>query len=167
MIAKAFGQKVGTLSFTLVGGILHLEMKRTSCLIQVLIYLGGIMVNIILVFLSRFIVDPYQRSLVYNYNLLLIFFNLIPIYPLDGFQILLTLSRYLKSPFIEFRITSIISYLFLAGLSAYVISQKYGLAAWIIPGFLAYYNLYLELNQNEFILKRIITNYQNYKDISP
>jgi stage IV sporulation protein FB len=159
LTAKMFGQKINYLNFTIVGGILDLELKEISRIQKFLIYLSGIGVNGLLIFLSRFIADSYQRTLVRNYNLLLLFFNLIPIYPLDGFQILQTLfSRH--SPFSEFRITSVISYLFLVALFVFIVAYRFGLAAWIILSFLIFHNIYLELNKNKYILKKIIAAYR-------
>lgn len=161
VMAKIFGQKINYLNFTIVGGILDLELKEISRIQKFLIYLAGICVNGLFVLLSRFIADPYQRTLVRNYNLLLIFFNLIPIYPLDGFQIIQTIFTY-NSPFTEFRITSTISYLFLLALFVFIVSFRFGLAAWIILSFLIFHNIYLQINKNKYILKKIIATYRHH-----
>lgn len=159
-VASAFKQKIDHLTFTVLGGILKVEMGPLSRIKQILIYSAGIFVNLLLLFISRFLPDSYLKKLLFNYNLLLIIFNLLPIYPLDGFQILQVILSFFDSPFKEFRISSVISYLALGAFFLFVFISRLGLGAWIIIVFLLYQNVHFSINKNNIILKKIINNYR-------
>ncbi|MDD4000826.1 MAG: site-2 protease family protein [Bacilli bacterium] len=161
LMAKIFKQKVSYCTFTILGGVLKMEISDISRIKQVLIFSAGIIVNLIIIQASFFIGNDYLHKLIFNYNLLLIIFNFLPIHPLDGFQILQVIFSGFKAPLKEFRILSIISYLSLTGLAIYIFINRYGLAAWIVLVFLIYHNINLEINQSNIVLKKIITNYRN------
>lgn len=160
VVAKIYGLKIEHLTFTVLGGILKIEDANISGLKQILLYAAGIIVNLLLLFGSRYLPIPYLKKLLFNYNLLLIVFNLLPIYPLDGFQILQAILGFFKSPFREFRLASTTSYLFLGALFVIVFINRWGLAAWIILVYLLYQNINFSINKNNYVLKKIINNYR-------
>jgi stage IV sporulation protein FB len=85
LVARIYGVKIEHLTFTVLGGVLKIETVNISWIKQIFLYGAGIIVNLLLFFGSRYLPNPYFKKLFLNYNLLLIVFNLLPIYPLDGF----------------------------------------------------------------------------------
>lgn len=79
-----FNVKIKKFNLSFYGGILELDNNQYNNLEKykkVLIYLGGILFN----FIFYLIFKKYSFS---NYHLILLIFNLLPIYPLDGYNIL-------------------------------------------------------------------------------
>lgn len=103
LTARLFGCRTGKITLTIFGGIAQINMNGLAKIKRIIVLLSGVIVNIILFFLIR---NPYIKE----YNLLLIIFNLLPIYPLDGYQIL-------DSIFLNFRSVKMIK-----GISFFFIS---------------------------------------------
>lgn len=78
-----FNVKVKSFSLSFYGGTLNLDVAKTknSKLKLSFIYFGGILFN----YITYLIVD---EELIKSYSLLLLFFNSLPIIPLDGFNII-------------------------------------------------------------------------------
>lgn len=79
-----FKVKIKSFNIYAYGCIIDLDDKQFSCLKKykkIIIYIVGIVVNLIL-----FII--FKGNLFGKYNLILFAFNLLPIYPLDGFNLL-------------------------------------------------------------------------------
>lgn len=81
---KIYKIKILNFSLSLYGGILKLDDNSYDLLKKyqkVLIYLGGILFNLIFYLL-------FKNTVFGKYNLLLMIFNLLFIYPLDGYHII-------------------------------------------------------------------------------
>jgi stage IV sporulation protein FB len=155
-----YRQRILRLNLTLVGGMLDIDLKTHSMFRKLAVYMAGILLNVLFLLLSEKIPDPYYRQLVYQYNLLLIVFNILPIYPLDGFHILEVFLSHMRDPFREQKILSFISFLFLAGLMVFVILFTTSLAFWAIGFYLLYQNITYSTNRKQMALQRIVKNYR-------
>lgn len=82
-----FRYKVAHLKLSLFGFFMKLSSHQTEWVKDILLYSGGIILNMLCYIIFP---DPVLRKV----NLLLIVFNSLPIYPLDGFQILQTFLSY-------------------------------------------------------------------------
>lgn len=93
-LMKYFNIEVNSITVYPYGGMIKSNMLiNTNSKKVLLISLGGVISQIILWFLIflfyKFeIISNYYYEIFYFYNISLIIFNLIPIYPLDGFKIL-------------------------------------------------------------------------------
>lgn len=156
-----YRQRILRLNLTLVGGMLDIDLKTHSMFRKLAVYTAGILLNVLFLILSEKIPDPYYRQLVYQYNLLLIVFNLLPIYPLDGFHILEVFLSHMRDPFREQKILSFITYLFLVGLMIFVILFTTSLAFWVIVFYLLYQNISYSTNRKQRTIQKIIHNYRS------
>ena len=90
-----------------------------------LILLMGPIFQIVFCFLvSLLIGTSYLRNTLYNYNLFLLSFNLLPIYPLDGGRIMFLIISYLKSYKKSFYYSIYISYIVSILLLSYFLLTK-------------------------------------------
>lgn len=108
----------------------------------------------VLVSLSVIPVDLFHLFL--DYNLMILIFNLFPVWPLDGGKLLFLLFS-LKKPFPEaHRLTLILSFLSLSFFSILiVIAAPLHLNVWIVIAFL-FFSLYHEWKQRRFIFMRFL-----------
>lgn len=102
---KIFNQKFISLELNFFGGRIDCVLS-SSKFKTFIIYSGGIIVNIIICLLSNNF-GKYSKF-IYDYNMLMVIFNLLPIYPLDGFRMF--------SLFFESKTKLIISIFFSIGL---------------------------------------------------
>lgn len=154
-------QKPKQLNLTIVGGILEVEVGNIPILHEFIINISGIMVNILLYNIFLKIPNfPYQKILL-NYNLLMILFNSMPVYPLDGFRIIESFFRLINDPFKEQKILCIISIISLFLIFALLIYYSKSLSVIILFIFLAYHNLLYRIKKTEIALKKYIKRY-NY-----
>ena len=161
LVLKIFNQSPKQLNLTIVGGIMDVEIGKVSIIKEFLIDISGVCVNILLYFLIKSIpVFPYKKLLL-NYNLLMIFFNILPIYPLDGYRILEALFRLINDPFKEQKILSKLSFISL--LIAFIILIFYAksISVVVLFAFLIYQNLLLQVKNTEIALKKYVKRY-NY-----
>lgn len=104
-------------------------------------------------------------QLIISFNLMILIFNLFPIWPLDGGKLVfLLLSR--NKPFPEaHRLTLIISFVFLSGFSLFtLITAPYDLNVWVVIAFL-YFSLYHEWKQRRYVFMRfLLERYYGKKD---
>ncbi len=82
-----FRYKIKSVSLSIVGFMLKLEKVKQEFWKDLLIYSGGIIVNL----LGCLLINDYDFKII---SLILIIINLLPIYPLDGFNILKTIFSY-------------------------------------------------------------------------
>lgn len=149
-----FNQKPNYLSINIFGGELNCNLKGLSSLQMLVINIGGIIVNIIILFFSGFF-PPYYKNLIYNYNLLLILFNILPIYPLDGYRIVEIFLNIVKSPYWQFSIISFLSLFSIACVLVYGVYMKsFGLI--LIALFLLSKNIVRIKNRDKIIMKKIV-----------
>lgn len=110
-----FKGEIKQITFTAVGGIIELKSVPLSISKSFLINTGGILVNLIILFILKndFINVPHQKTIM-QYNQLMLGFNLLPIYPLDGYRILANL---LSIWYEEEYLNDVLSYLSLLGIT--------------------------------------------------
>ena len=136
------------LSLSIFGGICTMNYCFFMKSEKILLFSSGIIGTIILLLLTQ------NNLYFYKYNLLLILFNILPIYPLDGYNILNQFS------FFNQKIKKIISYLIILFLFIIVIfSKSFGIL--IIIMFLIIKNI---KNKEEDILNRLNNISYNLKN---
>lgn len=91
-----FNVKINNFKISIFGGFIDSKIDL-SLYQELLIYSGGIIFNIIILLIPK----------LYNYSLLLIIFNILPIYPLDGYNIF----KSIISDFLDYHKTLYLSYI--------------------------------------------------------
>ncbi len=87
-------EKISSIEITAIGCFINITNNKFSLVKSVLIYSGGIIFNIVSLFV-------FKNSIFLRFSTLLIFVNLIPINPLDGYQIIHSfLSKYYDEEYI-------------------------------------------------------------------
>lgn len=155
-----FSQKIKALNLTIVGGMIDVQIENLSILKKIIIYFAGVLVNIIFLFSINFIKNEYYQKVIFNYNLLLIIFNLLPIFPLDGFRIIESIIYLIYNPFKEQKILVAISFISLIAFTIWTILYMNSFAYYIIVTYLWYHNISLKQHNNEVVLKKIIYQYR-------
>lgn len=79
-----FGGKVSSIKFSLFGGMLNVYKRPNSFIKREIINISGVIINILLFHSFSLL----KMNILSNYNLCMVIFNLIPIYPLDGYRII-------------------------------------------------------------------------------
>ncbi|MBQ9024483.1 MAG: hypothetical protein IJ105_04600 [Bacilli bacterium] len=124
---------------------------------------------IILIFYKYNIMDTYFYKLFKDYNITMLFFNLMPIIPLDGSKILNILLNKIFNFRISYILNIIISIIFLI---VFAIIFKSDSSYYLIIVFLIYQILYSYKNRyivyNRFILEKRLkkSNYIKYKKVN-
>lgn len=154
-MALIFKQNIKKITLTALGGIVEIRFIRLNLFKQLLINASGIIVNVVLLILFKYLFTSPLQTIIINYNLILIFFNLLPIYPLDGYRIFSNCITLFLKPTHQYQVIIIISFIFLGFLLYYSIS-KFSAAFLIVSVFLLQKNIYLLLNKNYYILQKII-----------
>ncbi len=140
---------------------------------ELIISISGIIFQLIfyliIIYLNKLnIIRDYTMNIYTNYNKSLIFFNILPIYPLDGSKILnLLLSKYLYYN-LSNKITIFISIITISLLiknSIYNYNYSYILTLTILISYLIKYIKELKYIYNKFLLERYIYNIK-YKSIA-
>ena len=102
-----FGGKIKKVELTIFGGRVDCIMPKNTFLEAMLINLGGVFVNIIILLIDY---KDYKHSLyIIEYNKLLIIFNLIPIFPLDGYRVCEEIFSRIFNPGKAFKVQSYLS----------------------------------------------------------
>ncbi len=74
---------------TVVGGIIDVNDYKLNNLQNLIVSLSGITINVLIILIIKNIyIDSAIKEVILSYNKLMIAFNLLPIYPLDGFRII-------------------------------------------------------------------------------
>lgn len=111
-----FKVRINRICLKIYGISANMDFKNTSYYKKILVYFSGIFFNFLLIVLFKFLNDFKYSDLIININYILIFLNSLLIYPLDGFNILISvleendLSAYKSN---SFKISIIISLIFL------------------------------------------------------
>lgn len=88
LIASIFGKEIKLFKFSLAGvNICFNNLNKLSIYKEILIYLAGPISNILLAILFQY------NKMIFEINLSLAIINLIPIFPLDGYNILYNVLR--------------------------------------------------------------------------
>lgn len=148
-------QKVESLTLTIFGGSIKANIGGSK-LVQIAVYLGGVIFNLV-AYLILINFEGQYIEVACHYSLLLASFNLLPIYPLDGFNVL-------ESSFVfknyESKNIKTIFYISIFCLVVFLVIACYfkSLGLILIGLYLAYKNYQYNLNKEEVIIKKIIYN---------
>lgn len=155
LMALLFKQKVSQITITALGGVVDINFARLFVFKEFLINIAGIFINFILLILFKYlIIFPYSE-LIINYNILLIVFNLLPIYPLDGYRLINNITRMFFRPYRQFKVVIFISWIFL-GLYLYYSVIRFSLAFLIVGIFLIQKNIFILVNKDYFVLQHLM-----------
>lgn len=83
LIVLIFKLKVNYFNVSLFGGDMNISIQNVSKPIKLILYFNGVIFNFLFL-LCAFI---FNAQILIKFNLIIIIINLIPIYPLDGFNI--------------------------------------------------------------------------------
>lgn len=149
IVAKKFGIKCKKVFVTPIGQIAILDkLERLSKNKKIIIACSGIVLNLIFAFIFSFFTSD-KMQLIKNINLSIAFFNILPIYPLDGGRIL---QYYLgskigdlKASYVIKKISTVISLiLFLLGFLQ-IIFIPYNISLFCLGLY------FIKINKNEYI----------------
>ena len=166
---KLFKYKVVSIEILPFGGFTTIDKKiNTSINKDIFIAFGGIFFQFILliiiyIFKNNFNIITY--NLIINYSLILIFFNLIPIIPLDGNNIIHLLLEKFFSYHLSYYLNLLISVisLILFFIINYVYnSDNYFIISFLIYKVIVYFKNY-KFNRNRFLLERYLYDFDYYK----
>lgn len=120
-----FKGQVNRLTLTIVGGIVDINDEYLSSWQRLIVYLSGITMNGLMIFLiTKINVQNELKNIMIAYNKLMITFNLLPIYPLDGFQIIEVFLNCFFDYEYASEVSGLISAIFLVLLSLYGMISK-------------------------------------------
>lgn len=156
-----FKQKVNIFNITIVGGILDVEYKDLNIIQEIIISLAGVFINFCLLIILKNLDNFIYQDILINYNLIMIAFNLLPIYPLDGFRLFEAIFRVMDNPFKEQRILNYISIFTLSSTFLFMIYYYKSVTVIVIFLFLGYHNLVMQTKYTAFVLKKYVKRY-NY-----
>lgn len=168
---KYFNYKINHLLILPFGSIIDSNLNSCSKTSEILlISISGVIMQIILYplmyFLNFFFVSDISYHIFLQYNWLIIIFNLLPIIPLDGSKIMLSILESLFSYKKALKIMNVLSILVIIIFIIYLSFQ--GLNALLIVFFLIYKTFYEIKNHdylfNNFLLIRALNN-QNSKKV--
>ncbi|MDE6241966.1 MAG: hypothetical protein K2M08_06080 [Anaeroplasmataceae bacterium] len=154
-----FRYKIEKLELSIFGFFLKLENTKEEFYKDFIIYFGGIFFNLILYFL---IPDETMRKI----NLILILFNSLPIYPLDGFNIIKTSLSYFFPYRFVLKMMSIVS--LFGGVAGIGISIYFKMDIFIILN--ATYLFFLSLEyyfKEQLLYQKFLLDKQIYKKKYP
>lgn len=117
VIGLIFGYKIKKISIYPFGGYTLFEHDiNVSFINEFMIFLGGVLFQIIIyiIITTTNTTNTYLYELYVNYNASILFFNLIPIIPLDGGKLLNILINNFFPFKLSHRISIILSYIFIA-----------------------------------------------------
>lgn len=163
IMALLFKYKVNRIDIYPYGGYSRLEYDINIPLYKELIILisGPIsqIIYVLIIYIIKIDVDP----IFYIFNKLILIFNLLPIYPLDGGKILNIIISYFIPYYKSLKITIYNSYFLYICFLFYIILVNRNLTIYLIIISLGI-NIYNEINKssyyfNKFLLERLINNY--------
>lgn len=161
---KILKYKVKKIEIFPFGGITKIEKDiNTSTNKEILIASGGIIFQLILLIVIKYLpISAYTENILLKYNMSIIFFNILPIIPLDGSVILNSILNkffsYKKSYYIYLTIS-------IVGIVLYIFSNYYySLNNYLIVGLLIVKTYYAYKNYhylfNRFLLERYLNKYE-------
>ena len=161
---KILKYKVKKIEIFPFGGITKIEKDiNTSTNKEILIASGGIIFQLILLIVIKYLpISAYTENILLKYNMSIIFFNILPIIPLDGSAILNSILNkffsYKKSYYIYLTIS-------IVGIVLYIFSNYYySLNNYLIVGLLIVKTYYAYKNYhylfNRFLLERYLNKYE-------
>ena len=163
IMALLFKYKVNRIDIYPYGGYSRLEYDINIPLYKELIILisGPIfqIIYVLIIYIIKIDIDP----IFYIFNRIILIFNLLPIYPLDGGKILNIIISYFISYYKSLKITIYSSYFLYICFLFYIVLTCRNLTIYLIVISLGI-NIYKEINKNsyyfnKFLLERLINNY--------
>ena len=147
-----FKNKIEKINITAIGCFIEIEKKHFQPFYEkLLISLGGILMNFVVILFSLIIKNDLSTFII-KVNFLLIVTNILPIYPLDGFQIIFNIMTLFYDDEYVIDFLSIISYVFIAVISIVsFIYRAYGFM--VISALLAYKTFRFKHNSRIISLK--------------
>ena len=151
-----FGNRKIKIEVSMFGGICSIDTSLMSKNKRIIVYIFGIVANVILILIFKYLCQCIYSQMIIKYNLMLIFFSLLPIYPLDGYRIIREIFAEKTSIYISY-ITLFIIFL----INIYL--QSVGIFVITIYLFFKQKN-----NKEEELFKKLllIKNTCNYKKIN-
>ncbi len=164
------GWKVDKICLYPYGGVIKFNEDINRKLIEeIMILIMGPITQLIYLFFGNFI---FRSAIFVQYNLAILFFNLLPIYPLDGGKILNLLLNYFFSFRMSYYLSIVTSFIFSFLLIFISLREKYTFNL-IFMFLIVISKIFEELRKrkyyfNKFILERYLNNYhfQHLKTIS-
>ena len=168
LIMRIYNIKVNNIVFYPYGGIINSEMLlNTSSRIIFMISIGGILFQLLLFVIVNIIFKYGLLSInIYNtfkiYNIYIIIFNLLPIYPLDGFKIFSSLLELFIPYKLCIKVSILTNILFLFVFILYIYYYKinnYIIVTFLLINLIKYFkSAYFIINK--FYLERIIYDFK-------
>lgn len=171
-LMKLMGIRVSSITIYPYGGMIKSNMLiNTNSLKVIVISLGGVINQLFLwilvyIFFKMGFINSYYYDIFFKYNLYIVLFNMLPIYPLDGFKILNSFFElfmsFRKSIYLSFFINLFCLIIFLIYLYFYKVSN-YVIVIFLIVSLV---NNVREIKyiMNKFYVERIIYDLK-YKGI--
>ena len=163
-LMKLINIEVSSITIYPYGGMIKNNMLiNTNSLKVILISFAGIINQLLLwiiiyIFLKVGFINSYYYDIFFKYNLYIILFNLIPIYPLDGYKILNSFlelfTSFKNSIYLSFFINVVCLLLFLIYLYIYRVSN-YLIIVFLVVNLFNYIKE-IRYIMNKFYLERII-----------
>ena len=167
---KLFKYKVYDITILPFGSNINSSVNQNSKTIHIfLISIAGIIMQLILYpifyYLNLYYINSISYNIFLNYNKLIILFNLLPIVPLDGSKILLTILENIFSYKRALKIINLTSIIMIIIFTLYL--SFTGLNSYLIIIFLLY-KTYEEIKNhnyvfNKFLLNRYLVDNKNKK----
>ncbi|OCA91248.1 stage IV sporulation protein FB [Bacillus sp. FJAT-27225] len=171
LAAASFSWRIKRISFLPFGGVAEMDEHGNRPLKEeaIVILAGPIqhlwMMAAAYLLYTYGVVPDGAYELFISYNLMILFFNLLPVWPLDGGK-LVFLGLSLLKPFPEaHRWTLIASFIVLIAFTLAIVAiAPLHLNSWIIAGFL-YFTLFFEWKQRHYVFMRfLLERYYGKKD---
>lgn len=157
LAAIVFEWKIEKIVLLPFGGItIFKELIEKSLIEELIIALAGPIIQIV------FLLCFYDNSLFFNYNITILLFNLLPIYPLDGSRIMNVIFNYLFPYKKSHALSLVLSYIIF--LTILILSVKKGIL-FLIVLLLIFIELLRETKKhnyyfNRFLLERYLYNFK-------
>jgi len=170
ILIKLFGYKINKIEILPFGSIMTTNIGPNTNSFKILIIsLGGILMQLLLFLIMPYFLSSINYPIFIKYNTLLIFFNLLPIIPLDGSKIL---SSLLES-FISYKKAMVlINFISLFSIVLFIIFLTFhALNSYLVVSFLVYKTYETIKNHHyyfhHFLLDRHLnkTKFKNIKHI--
>lgn len=170
LFIKLFNYKVYDITILPFGSNINSSVNQNSKTIHIfLISIAGIIMQLILYpifyYLNLYYINSISYNIFLNYNKLIILFNLLPIVPLDGSKVLLTILENIFSYKRALKIINLTSIIMIIIFTLYL--SFTGLNSYLIIIFLLY-KTYEEIKNhnyvfNKFLLNRYLVDNKNKK----
>lgn len=151
-IAAIFGKEIKNFKFSLSGvNISFNNIKRLEKYKEILIYLAGPLSNLLLASIFSY------NKMIFEVNLCLCLINLLPIYPLDGYNILFNLFRNTKLnkyKILNYTTIIILIILFFLGIIQFIYTKNISIFIFIIYILC----IYLKNREDQQLLEILVKN---------